>query len=143
MRQSKTDTQYKKPTKQAKMMPIFHDPRLNIRISSNRNDHKRYSQNSINTVNGHDKLLCVPFSLRNNIFRRIQNNKWLVYFNENIARNKKLDEVFDRFRKANFKIQLDKSEFLKKTSRVFRSYCNPWNRKSKSRWLKQFKITLA
>ena len=57
-----------------------------------------------------------------NILRGIQNELCLVYLDdiiifsvslqEHIVR---LKEVFERLRKSHFKIQLDKSEFLRKT----------------------------
>lgn len=56
-----------------------------------------------------------------NILRGIQNEKCLVYLDDIIIFSTslkehidRLREVFKRLRKANFKIQLDKSEFLRK-----------------------------
>ena len=86
---------------------------------------------AFSTENGHYEFLRMPFGLKNapatfqrvmdNILRGIQNEKCLVYLDDIIIFSTSLEEhisrlkeVFERLRKANFKIQLDKSEFLRK-----------------------------
>lgn len=86
---------------------------------------------AFSTENGHYEFLRMPFGLKNapstfqrvmdNILRGIQNEKCLVYLDDIIIFStslqehiNRLREVFDRLRKSNFKIQLDKSEFLRK-----------------------------
>ncbi|KAJ3654355.1 hypothetical protein Zmor_013548 [Zophobas morio] len=86
---------------------------------------------AFSTGNGHYEFLRMPFGLKNapatfrrvmgNILRGIQNEKCLVYLDDIIIFSTSLEEhisrlkeVFERLRKANFKIQLDKSEFLRK-----------------------------
>lgn len=81
--------------------------------------------------NGHYEYLRMPFGLKNapatfqrvmdNILRGIQNEKCAVYLDDVIVYSTSLEEhiqklrsVFERFREANFKVQLDKSEFLRK-----------------------------
>ena len=81
--------------------------------------------------NGHYEYLRMPFGLKNapstfqrvmdNILRGIHNEKCAVYLDDVIIYSTSLDEhiqklreIFQRFRDSNFKIQLDKSEFLKK-----------------------------
>lgn len=86
---------------------------------------------AFNTENGHYEFTRMPFGLRNapatfqrvmdNILRGIQNERCLVYLDDIIIFStslqehiERLGEVFERLRNANFKIQLDKSEFLRK-----------------------------
>ncbi|XP_015839413.2 retrovirus-related Pol polyprotein from transposon 297 [Tribolium castaneum] len=81
--------------------------------------------------NGHYEFVRMPFGLKNapstfqrvmdNVLRGIVNNCCIVYLDDIIVFSTSLQEhiqkltaVFDRLRKFNFKIQLDKSEFLKK-----------------------------
>jgi Reverse transcriptase (RNA-dependent DNA polymerase). len=85
---------------------------------------------AFNTEQGHFEYLRMPFGLRNspatfqrvmdNILRGIQNERCLVYLDDIIIFSTSLQEhidrlreVFDRLRAANFKVQLDKSEFLR------------------------------
>lgn len=86
---------------------------------------------AFNTENGHYEYVRMPFGLKNapatfqrvmdNILRGIQNEKCLVYLDDIIIFSTSLQEhlcnlkeVFERLKDANFKIQLDKSEFLRK-----------------------------
>lgn len=86
---------------------------------------------AFNSENGHYEFLRMPFGLKSapatfqrtmeNILRGINNEKCLVYLDDIIIFStslqehiSRLREVFDRLRNANFKIQLDKSEFLRK-----------------------------
>nr|CAH7733080.1 unnamed protein product [Callosobruchus chinensis] len=86
---------------------------------------------AFNTENGHMEWTRMPFGLKNapatfqrvmdNILRGIQNEKCLVYLDDIIIFSTslqehitRLKEVFERLRQSNFKLQLDKSEFLKK-----------------------------
>lgn len=86
---------------------------------------------AFNVENGHYEFLRMPFGLKNapstfqrtmdNILRGIQNEFCLVYLDDIIIFSTSLQEhithikkVFQRLRETNFKIQLDKSEFLKK-----------------------------
>ncbi|CAH2014093.1 unnamed protein product [Acanthoscelides obtectus] len=86
---------------------------------------------AFNTENGHYEFTRMPFGLKNapatfqrvmdNILRGIQNEKCLVYLDDIIIFStslqehiSRLREVFERLRQSNFKIQLDKSEFLRK-----------------------------
>ncbi len=86
---------------------------------------------AFNTENGHYEYLRMPFGLKNapatfqsimdSILRGIQNEKCLVYLDDIIIFSTSLQEhlnnlrnVFQRLRDSNFKIQLDKSEFLRR-----------------------------
>lgn len=86
---------------------------------------------AFSTEHGHYEYLRMPFGLKNapatfqrvmdNILRGIQNEKCLVYLDDIIVFSTSLQEhlerlrrVFQRLRESNFKIQLDKSEFLRK-----------------------------
>lgn len=86
---------------------------------------------AFSTETGHYEFLRMPFGLKNspptfqrvmnNMLRGIQNEKCLVYLDDIIIYSTsltehviRLREVFERLRKANFKIQLDKTEFLRK-----------------------------
>nr|CAH7734904.1 unnamed protein product [Callosobruchus chinensis] len=86
---------------------------------------------AFNTENGHYEFTRMPFGLKNapatfqrvmdNVLRGIQNEKCLVYLDDIIIFSTSLQEhilrlrdVFERLRQSNFKIQLDKSEFLRK-----------------------------
>ena len=83
-----------------------------------------------NVENGHYEFLRMPFGLKNspatfqrvmdNILRELQNEFCLVYLDDIIIYSTSLQEniqnfkkAFKRLRETNFKIQLDKSEFLK------------------------------
>lgn len=89
------------------------------------------SKTAFNTENGHYEFLRMPFGLKNapatfqrimdSILRGIQNEKCLVYLDDIIVYSTSLQEhierlrsVFTRLRESNFKIQLDKSEFLRR-----------------------------
>lgn len=89
------------------------------------------SKTAFNTASGHYEYLRMPFGLKNtlatfqrimdNILRGIQNEKCLVYLDDIIVFSVSLQEhivnlrsVFERLRETRFKIQLDKSEFLRK-----------------------------
>lgn len=94
-------------------------------------DPKDIEKTAFSTDDGHYEFLRMPFGLRNapSTFQRTMNhvlsglqNKCLVYMDDVLIFSTSLQEhiesirlVFDRFRKTNFKIQLDKSEFLKQT----------------------------
>ena len=86
---------------------------------------------AFNVENGHYEFKRMPFGLKNapatfqrvmdNILRGIQNEKCLVYLDDIIIFSTSLQEhlenlktVFNRLRSTNFKIQPDKSEFLRK-----------------------------
>lgn len=85
---------------------------------------------AFNAENGHFEFLRMPFGLKNapatfqqvmdSILRGIQNEKCLVYLDDIIVYSTSLQEhmenlklVFQRLRDSNFKIQTDKSEFLR------------------------------
>lgn len=89
------------------------------------------SKTAFNVENGHYEFLRMPFGLKNapstfqrvmdNILRGLNNEICLVYLDDIIIFSANLQEhmirlrtVFDRLKDANFKIQLDKCEFLKK-----------------------------
>lgn len=86
---------------------------------------------AFSTENGHYEFLRMPFGLKNapatfqrvmdSILRGYQNEICAVYMDDIIVFSTSLQEhisrlrkVFDRLRESNFKIQLDKSEFLRK-----------------------------
>lgn len=86
---------------------------------------------AFSTEQGHFEYTRMPFGLKNapatfqrvmdNILRGIQNEKCLVYLDDIIIFSTSLQEhlerlrsVFQRLRESNFKIQLDKSEFLRR-----------------------------
>lgn len=86
---------------------------------------------AFSTDNGHYEFKRMPFGLKNapstfqrvmdNIFRGFQNEICLVYLDDIIIFSTSLEEyiirlkqIFNRLREANFKVQLDKSKFLKK-----------------------------
>lgn len=86
---------------------------------------------AFSTLNGHYESRRMPFGLKNapstfqrvmdNILRGNQNETCLVYLDDIIIFSVSLQEhinrvkkVFERLRNSNFKIQLDKSEFLRK-----------------------------
>lgn len=94
-------------------------------------DEKDIEKTAFSTEHGLYEFKRMPFGLKNapatfervveNVLRGIQNEKCLVYLDDIIIFSVSLEEhvqrlklVFDRLRQANFKIQLDKSEFLKK-----------------------------
>jgi hypothetical protein len=86
---------------------------------------------AFSTETGHYEFLRMPFGLKNspptfqrimnNILRGLQNEICLVYLDDIVVYSTSLDEhiqrlreVFERLRNANFKVQLDKTEFLRK-----------------------------
>lgn len=86
---------------------------------------------AFNVENGHYEYVRMPFGLKNapatfqrvmdNVLRGLQNEFCLVYLDDIIIMSASLQEhivhltkVFQRLRDTKFKIQLDKSEFLKK-----------------------------
>lgn len=86
---------------------------------------------AFSTETGHYEFLRMPFGLKNspptfqrimnNILRGIQNETCLVYLDDIIIYSSSLQEhvlrlreVLDRLRIANLKVQLDKTEFLRK-----------------------------
>lgn len=94
-------------------------------------DENDIAKTAFNTENGHYEYLRMPFGLKNapatfqrvmdNILRGIQNEKCLVYLDDIIIFSTSLQEhidslrsVFKRLRETNFKIQLNKSEFLRR-----------------------------
>lgn len=94
-------------------------------------DEKDTEKTAFTTENGHWEFLRMPFGLKgapatfqrvmDNILRGIQNEQCLVYLDDIIVFSTSLQEhierlknVFQRLRESNFKIQLDKSEFLRK-----------------------------
>ena len=94
-------------------------------------DPEDVKKTAFSVENGLYEFLRMPFGLRNapatfqrlmdNILRGIQNERCLVYLDDIIIFSVSLEEhllnlreVFDRLRATNFKIQLDKSEFLRK-----------------------------
>ena len=85
---------------------------------------------AFNIEHGHFEFLRMPMGLKNspstfqrvmdNVLRGLQNEICLVYLDDIIVFSTSLQEhmvnlerVFDRLRDSNFKIQMDKSEFLK------------------------------
>lgn len=85
---------------------------------------------AFNVENGHYEFLRMPMGLKNspstfqrvmdNVLRGLQNEVCLVYLDDIIIFSTSLQEhvinlekVFKRLRESNFKIQMDKSEFLK------------------------------
>lgn len=88
------------------------------------------SKTAFNVDHGHFEFLRMPMGLKNspstfqrvmdNVLRDLQNRICLVYLDDIIVFSTSLQEhignlekVFQRLRESNFKIQLDKSEFLK------------------------------
>lgn len=86
---------------------------------------------AFSTQNGHYEFLRMPFGLKtapatfqrtmDNILKGLQGLHCMVYLDDVIVFSSSLDEhlqklrnIFDRFRQTNLKIQLDKSEFLRK-----------------------------
>lgn len=87
---------------------------------------------AFSTEGGHYEFRRMPFGLKNapstfqrvmdNVLRGLQNETCMVYLDDIIIYNTSLEEhvsklkaIFERLRLNNFKIQLDKSEFLQKT----------------------------
>jgi hypothetical protein len=85
---------------------------------------------AFNVENGHYEFLRMPMGLKNspstfqrvmdNVLRGLQNEVCLVYLDDIIVFSTSLQEhilnlekVFQKLRESNFKIQMDKSEFLK------------------------------
>lgn len=88
------------------------------------------SKTAFNVENGHFEFLRMPMGLKNspstfqrvmdNVLKDLQNTVCLVYLDDIIVFSTSLQEhmvnlekVFERLRESNFKIQMDKSEFLK------------------------------
>ncbi|CAH2087564.1 unnamed protein product [Euphydryas editha] len=86
---------------------------------------------AFSTQNGHYEFLRMPFGLKtapatfqrtmDNVLRGLQGLHCMVYLDDVIVFSTSLDEhihklrtVFDRLRQTNLKVQLDKSEFLRK-----------------------------
>jgi len=97
-------------------------------IEMNSND---IQKTAFTTEQGHYEFTRMPFGLKNapstfqrvmdNVLRGIQNEKCAVYLDDIVVFSTSLQEhlerlrqVFERIRKTNLKIQLDKCEFLKK-----------------------------
>jgi hypothetical protein len=85
---------------------------------------------AFNVENGHYEFLRMPMGLKNspstfqrvmdNVLKDLQNTICLVYLDDIIIFSTSLQEhiinlekVFQKLRESNFKIQMDKSEFLK------------------------------
>lgn len=94
-------------------------------------DPQDISKTAFNVEHGHFKFLRMPMGLKNspstfqrvmdNVLRGLQNDICLVYLDDIIVFSTSLqehminlDNVFKRLRDSNFKIQMDKSEFLKR-----------------------------
>lgn len=94
-------------------------------------DERDIPKTAFTTDNGHYEFLRMPFGLKNapstfqrvmnNILRGLQNEVCLVYLDDVIIFStslqehiEKLKQVFTRLRDSKFKIQLEKSEFLRK-----------------------------
>lgn len=92
---------------------------------------KDIEKTAFSTEHGHYEFLRMPFGLKNapatfqrvmdNVLRGLQNEKVLVYLDDILIYSTSLQEhieklrlVFQRLRDTKFKIQLDKSEFLRK-----------------------------
>ena len=95
-------------------------------------DPEDIEKTAFSTEGGHYEFKRMPFGLKNapatfqrvmdNVLRGLQNEICSVYLDDIIIFSTSLDEhlvriksVFDRLRESNFKIQLDKSEFFKKS----------------------------
>lgn len=93
-------------------------------------DPKDISKTAFNVEHGHFEYLRMPMGLKNspstfqrvmdNVLRELQNTICLVYLDDIIVFSTSLQEhiinlekVFQKLRESNFKIQMDKSEFLK------------------------------
>ena len=93
-------------------------------------DPQDISKTAFNVEHGHFEFLRMPMGLKNspstfqrvmdNVLRGLQNEICLVYLDDIIVFSTSLQEhinnlekVFQRLRESNFKIQMDKSEFLK------------------------------
>lgn len=94
-------------------------------------DPKDIQKTAFNVENGHYEYLRMPFGLKNapptfqrvmdNLLKGLQGKICFVYMDDIVIYSTSLQEhmvnlqtVFQRLRETNFKIQLDKSEFLKK-----------------------------
>ena len=93
-------------------------------------DPQDVSKTAFNIEHGHFEFLRMPMGLKNspstfqrvmdNVLRGLQNEICLVYLDDIVVYSTSLQEhmvnlekVFNRLRESNFKIQMDKSEFLK------------------------------
>lgn len=93
-------------------------------------DHSDVPKTAFNVENGHYEFLRMPMGLKNspstfqrvmdNVLKDLQNTVCLVYLDDIIVFSTSLQEhminlekVFSKLRESNFKIQMDKSEFLK------------------------------
>lgn len=94
-------------------------------------EEKDRQKTAFSTQNGHFEFLRMPFGLKtapatfqrtmDNILRGLQGLHCMVYLDDIIVYGNSLDDmihnlrtVFDRLRASNMKVQLDKSEFLRK-----------------------------
>lgn len=94
-------------------------------------DAEDVAKTAFSTEQGHYHFLRMPFGLKNapstfqrvmdNVLRGVQNESCLVYLDDIIVYSvslqehiERLREIFKRLRTANLKVQLDKSEFLRK-----------------------------
>lgn len=94
-------------------------------------DPSSIEKTAFSTDTGHYEFLRMPFGLKNgpptfqkamnSILRGLQNELCLVYLDDIIIYSTSLEEhidrlrqVFERLRQSNFKVQLDKTEFLRK-----------------------------
>lgn len=94
-------------------------------------DEDSIAKTAFSTEKGHFEFLRMPFGLKNaprtfqrvmdNILRGIADERCAVYLDDIIVFSTSLQEhlvnlrkVFERLRRSNFKIQLDKTEFLRK-----------------------------
>lgn len=96
--------------------------------------------------NCHYEFLRMPFGLKtapatfqrlmNTVLSEYLNKICLVYLDDIIIFSTSLQEhlnsinlIFNKLKEANLKVQLDKSEFLKKETEIFRTYCDTeWNK---------------
>lgn len=95
-------------------------------------DQQDIPKTAFSVEGGHYEYCRMPFGLKNapssfqrimdNILRGLQNEICLVYLDDIIIYSTSLQEhidrlklVFDRLRSSNFKVQMDKTEFLQKT----------------------------
>lgn len=83
---------------------------------------------AFSTETGHYEFLCIPFGLKNgpstfqravnHIFKGLMNNSCLIYMDDILVFSNSLQvDVFKRLRESNFKIQINKSDFLKKETK--------------------------
>jgi hypothetical protein len=102
-------------------------------------DPNSISKTAFNVENGHYEFVRMPFGLKNapatfqrvmdNVLKELQEKICLVYMDDIIVFSTSLQEhisnlklIFKRLRECRLKVQLDKSEFLSKRSRIPWSY---------------------